>query len=409
LTHAHLDHCGLLPKLVREGFSGKIYCTRATAEIAKIILLDAAKIQAEDAEYKRKRHKREERKSPFPVVPLYTIEDAQACLPLFTSVKYGQEIRVAAGIDARLYDAGHVLGSAAVKITVKNNHEVRSVLFSGDIGRPDRPIVRDPDIVRDADYVLVESTYGNRVHQDQNNIKELIASAVNSTVKQGGSILVPSFALERSQEILYYLNELLVEGVIPDIRVFLDSPMATRITKVFQHHSELFDQEMMQHLRNHESPFRFKGLELVETRQQSKGINDLRGSAIIIAGSGMCTGGRIKHHLAKHIGRSQDTVMFVGYQAIGTLGRRLVEEQEEVRILGKEYPVKAKVVQIHGFSAHADKTELLAWLQGLERAPKRVFVIHGETESAQHFGHYLGEQTGWDVHVPTYQETVVLD
>ncbi len=409
LTHAHLDHCGLLPKLVREGYSGRIYCTTATAEIAKIILLDAAKLQEEDAAYKRKRHKREKRKSPFAVAPLYSIEDAQACFPLFAPLRYGQGISNGAGIQARLYDAGHVLGSAVVKISADDGHQVRSVLFSGDIGRPDRPIVHDPDIVHDADYVLVESTYGDRVHQDQNNIKELIADAVNSTAKQGGTVLVPSFALERSQEVLYYINELLVEGAIPNIRVFLDSPMATRITKVFQRHPELFDQEMMQYLRNHESPFRFKGLELVEGRQQSKAINDFRGPAIIIAGSGMCTGGRIKHHLAKRIGRSEDTVMFVGYQAVGTLGRRLVEGQREVRILGKEYPVRAKVVQIHGFSAHADKTELLAWLQGLEKPPSKVFVIHGETESAQYFGQYLEEQTGWDVHVPTYQETVVLE
>jgi metallo-beta-lactamase family protein len=409
LTHAHLDHCGLLPKLVREGFSGRIYCTPATQEIAKIILLDAAKIQEEDAKYKLKRHKREKRKSPFPVVPLYTIEDAQACFPLFTSIGYGQDVRIAAGVQVRLYEAGHVLGSAAVKITAENSHGVRSVLFSGDIGRPNQPIVRDPAIVHGADYVLVESTYGDRVHHDQKNIKELIADVVNSTAQQGGSILVPSFALERSQELLYYISELRVEGAIPNIRVFLDSPMATRITKVFQHHPEMFDQEMMQHLRNHESPFRFKGLELVESRQQSKAINDFKGPAIIIAGSGMCTGGRIKHHLAKHITRPQDTVMFVGYQAIGTLGRRLVEGEKEVRILGKEYPVQAKVTQVHGFSAHADKTELLAWLQGLGAPPRRVFVVHGETESAQAFGQYLREQTSWDVHVPSYQDTVVLE
>ena len=409
LTHAHLDHCGLLPKLVREGFSGPIYCTPATAEIAKIILLDAAKIQQEDAEYKRKRHKREKRKSPFPVVPLYTIEDAEACIPLFAPARYGDMVTIAPGIRAQLCDAGHVLGSAMIKITVENQQEVKSVLFSGDIGRPDRPIVRDPATVRDADYVLVESTYGDRIHGDQSNIKALVADVINATVSRGGSILVPSFALERSQEILYYINELLVEGAIPNLRVFLDSPMATSITKVFQQHPDLFDQEMTEHLRNHQSPFRFKGLELVESRKQSKAINDFRGSAIIIAGSGMCTGGRIKHHLAKRIMRPQDTVMFVGYQAVGTLGRHLIEGQEEVRILGKAYPVEAKIVQIHGFSAHADKTELLAWLQGLERPPSRVFVVHGETDSAQAFGQYLREETGWDVHVPAYQDTVVLD
>lgn len=409
LTHAHLDHCGLLPKLVREGFRGKIYCTPATAEIAKIILLDAAKLQAEDAEYKRRRHKRERRKSPFPPVPLYTVEDAEACFPLFSPVEYGQQVQCAPGIQARLSDAGHVLGSAVIKINAADAGQNRTVLFSGDIGRPDRPIVRDPDVVHEADYVLVESTYGDRVHQEQDNIKGLIADAINATVRQGGTVLVPSFALERSQEVLYYINELIVEGVIPRLRVFLDSPMATRITKVFQHHPGLFDQEMMQHLRNHQSPFKFKGLELVETKKQSKAINDFQGPAIIIAGSGMCTGGRIKHHLAKRISCPQDAVMFVGYQAYGTLGRRLVDGDKDVRILGKTYQVRAKVVQIHGFSAHADKTELLAWLQGLERAPRGVFVVHGETESAQHFRHYLSEQTGWTVNVPAYQDTALLE
>jgi metallo-beta-lactamase family protein len=241
LTHAHLDHCGLLPKLVREGFSGTIYCTAATADIAKIILLDSAKLQEEDAEFKRRRHERQGRTGPHPVVPLYTTEEAEACFPLFSPVKYKQPIEIGEGVNATFCDAGHVLGSSIIKVGVGRNSQHRSVLFSGDVGRPHRPIIHDPTIVDDADYILIESTYGDRVHRAPEDIKNAIAEVINSTKQAGGNIIVPSFALERSQEVLYYVNELLLKDAIPHIMVFLDSPMAASITRVFQHHPELFD------------------------------------------------------------------------------------------------------------------------------------------------------------------------
>jgi len=408
LTHAHLDHCGLLPKLVREGFTGRIYCNPATAEIAKIILLDSAKIQEEDAEHKRKRHKKEGRKGPYPEVPLYTTEDAEACFPLFSPIRYREAIALGDGVEATLYDAGHVLGSSIIRAKVRQNGEERIILFSGDIGRPDRPIVCDPTVFDKADYVLIESTYGNRNHEDTKDVKEMIGDVINSTKKAGGNIIVPSFALERSQEVLYYINELLLEKKIPHLKIFLDSPMASRITEVFKNHPELFDEQMAEFVKNHESPFNLPELEMAGNADESKAINDIKGTIMVIAGSGMCTGGRVKYHLVNNISGPNNTIMFVGYQAIGTLGRQIVDGAKKVRILGQQYPVKAKVVRINGFSAHADRDELLKWLRELEAPPKAVFVVHGESDSAKAFGDYVREQTGWDVTVPSYEDEVVL-
>lgn len=408
LTHAHLDHCGLLPKLVREGFGGKIYCTAATAEIARIILLDSAKIQEEDAEHKRKRHERQGRKGPYPEVPLYTTEDAEACFPLFSHIEYREAERLGDGVEATFYDAGHVLGSSVIRVKVRQDGEERIILFSGDIGRPDRPIVCDPTIFDKADYVLIESTYGDRVHKEVSDVKDAIGEVINKTKRAGGNIIVPSFALERSQEVLYYINKLLQDGAIERLKIFLDSPMASRITKVFKEHPELFDKEMRESVRNHESLFDLPDLAMAGTVAESKAINDMKGTVMVIAGSGMCTGGRVKHHLVNNIGRPESTVMFVGYQAVGTLGRSLVDGAEKVRILGERYRVRAKIVRINGFSSHADRDELLEWLVELDAPPRGVFVVHGETDSAQSFGDYVRQETGWDVTVPQYRQEVIL-
>jgi metallo-beta-lactamase family protein len=409
LTHAHLDHCGLLPKLAREGFKGKIYCTAATAEIAKIILLDSAHLQEEDAEYKRKRHEREGRKGPYPEIPLYTTADAEACLPLFSPAKYREAIQLGDDVEATFYDAGHVLGSSIIRAKVRQNNQERIILFSGDMGRPDRPIVCDPTVFDEADYVLIESTYGDTVHEQTRDVKKMIGEVINSTKKAGGNIIIPSFALERSQEVLYYINELLLEDAIPHLMVFLDSPMATRITKVFQHHPELFDEEMTELVEQNESPFNFPGLKMVSTTKESKAINHIKGTVVVIAGSGMCTGGRVKHHLVNNITRPESTIMFVGYQAVGTLGRQIVDGEKQVRILGQKHKVKARIVRIRGFSAHADRDELFQWLTRLKKPPKKLFVVHGESENASSFGDYVREKTGWKVAVPAYQQEVVLD
>ena len=409
LTHAHLDHCGLLPKLVREGFRGRIYCTPATAEISQIILLDAAKIQEEDAEHKRKRHAQEGRTGPFPEAPLYTTKDAEATMPFFSPVEYRQTFNIADGVDTTLYNAGHVLGSSIVKVKVRTDGEERVILFSGDMGRSHGPILRDRAVFDAADYVLIESTYGDRTHEDMHDVKEQIGEVINSTKKAGGNIIVPSFALERSQEVLYYVNELISEKRIRPLRIFLDSPMASKITEVFQKHAELYSTTMADYVNNRKSPFKLAGLEMAGTHEQSKAINNIKKSIMVLAGSGMCTGGRIKYHLVNNITRPESTIMFVGYQADGTLGRQIVDGASEVRILGNMYPVRARIVKIHGFSSHADKEELLSWLKEIKTPPREVFVVHGEPESAKSFGDYIREQTGWHVSVPAYQEKVTLN
>jgi metallo-beta-lactamase family protein len=366
-------------------------------------------LQEEDAKHKRKRHKRQGRKGPYPEVPLYTAEDAEACFPLFSPVKYRQSVEIGDGVEATFYDAGHILGSSIIRAKVRQGGEERIIIFSGDMGRPDRPIVCDPTVFDEADYVLIESTYGDRVHKGPEDTKKMIGEVINSTKKAGGNIIVPSFALERAQEVLYYINELLLEDAIPHLMVFLDSPMATSITKVFQRHSELFDEEMTEFVRQNESPFNFPELKMVATTGESKAINHIKGTVMVIAGSGMCTGGRVKHHLVNNISRRQSTIMFVGYQAIGTLGRGIVNGAKKVRILGETHKVKARVVRIHGFSAHADRDELFKWLTELKKPPRKLFVVHGESESARSFGDYVREKTGWKVTVPAYQDEIVLD
>ncbi len=409
LTHAHVDHCGLIPKLVREGFRGKIYCTAATSDLAQIILLDSAHLHEEDAEFKRRRHEREKRRGPFPEVPLYTIADAEASFYLFTPVRYGETVQVGEGVSASFRDAGHVLGSSMIKVEVSQKGGNRTILFSGDVGRWEKPILRDPSVFIEADYVVVESTYGDRLHQDLPDISDSLAQIINSTWKAGGNIIVPSFALQRTQEVLYYLNELLNEDRIPHIMVFLDSPMAVSITEVYRRHSELFDKKMSQLVREKRSLFDFAGLRMVQTVDESKAINHISGTVMVIAGSGMCTGGRIKHHLVTNISRRESTIIFVGYQAIGTLGRQIVDGARKVRILGQRYPVRAKVAQIQGFSAHADRDELFTWLSGLKSAPRRVFVVHGELEAAQQFGEFIREKNGWQISVPEYGTEALLE
>ena len=409
LTHAHLDHCGLLPKLVKEGFRGKIHCTPATADIARIVLLDSAKLQEEDAQYKRKRHKREGRTGRYPEVPLYTTDDARACLRHFSPVKYDQPKSIGDGVEVSYHDAGHILGSSMVKVNVKLDGERRSVLFSGDVGRRDRPILRDPSIFHEADYVLIESTYGDRVHETSEEVKDQLCEIINSTHQAGGNIVIPSFAIERSQELLYHLNELLLADRIPHLMVFLDSPMAINVTEVFQEHPELFDEEMTEYDNRKQSPFDFPGLKMVRTTRESKSINHIKGTVVIIAGSGMCTGGRVKHHLVHNISRPESAILFVGYQAVGTLGREILDGAETVRILGQRHKVKAGVERIEGFSAHADRDELLKWLSALRKPPRRVFVVHGDAESSERFASYIQENTGWLATAPAYQDEVVLD
>ena len=408
LTHAHLDHCGLLPKLVREGFRGRILCTRATAEIARVMLFDAAAVQAEDAEFKRKRHQREGRQGRYPEQPLYGRAEVEQTLPLFSAVEYGQEVPLDGGLEAAFFNAGHVLGSAIVRVRLKGGAGAGMILFSGDLGRWDRPIIEDPVLFEEADYVLMESTYGDRFHEPAQEIEEKLCAAVKRIGQSGGNLVVPSFALERSQELLYYLNKLLLEKRIPSLPVFVDSPMAVSVTKIFEDHPELFDREMKALVERRRSPFHFPGLRMVGSREDSKAINQRRDGAVIIAGSGMCTGGRIKHHLLHNVSRPESTILFVGYQAAGTLGREILEKPRELRILGQTRPLRAEVDRIGGFSAHADRGELLRWLSAFKRPPRRLFLLHGEPEACASLMSLLEREKAWEVAVPGYREAAAL-
>jgi metallo-beta-lactamase family protein len=410
LTHAHLDHCGLIPKLVKDGFRGKIYCTPATTEIAKIVLLDSAKIQEEDAAFKLKRHLRECRKGNYPEDPLYTKEDSDASFPLFSSIEYEQKFDLGNGIEVVFYDAGHILGSANIMLFVKSNGEERTLIFSGDIGKKDTPILKDPKVFNQADYVVMESTYGNRgTPSSAAHIHEILSDIINNTNDKGGNVIIPSFAIERSQEVLYRLNELLRQDRIPHTMVFLDSPMAIRVTDVFRNHTELFDDEAAELLRSGKHPCDFPGLQLCRTVDESKAINYIRGTVVIIAGSGMCNGGRVRHHLVNNIVRPECTILFVGYQAIGTLGRQIVDGAEKVRIHGQHYPVKAKVIKVDGFSAHADKDELLQWISSFQNnPPRKVFITHGEEEVSKIFADVVEQKLGFITERPSRGDKYIL-
>ena len=409
LTHAHLDHCGLLPKFVREGFRGRVFCTGATADIARIVLLDSSRLQEEDARHKRERHRREGRSGPYPEVPLYTEQDAKRVFSLFSPVEYGTPVQICEGIQATFHDAGHILGSSMVRLLLDGAGSRRSIVFSGDLGRWDKPILRDPSLLESADYVCTETTYGGRVHEPSSDLADRLAEIVNSTWKAGGNIVIPSFAVGRTQEILYYLNELLIEDRIPHLMVFIDSPMAVKVTNVFKRHAALYDVETLRLLSERKSPFGFPNLKMVSSVGDSKAINHIRGTAVIIAGSGMCTGGRIKHHLVSNLSRPESTLLFVGYQASGTLGRVIVDGAREVRLFGETYPVRARVARIEGFSAHADQRELWRWLSALETSPRHVFLTHGELESSQAFADYLMSRTDWNVSIPRYRDEVSLE
>lgn len=408
LTHVHLDHCGLVPKLVKEGFSGQILTTSASNEMLEIVLIDSAEIQEEDAAYKRKRHKKEKRRGPYPVKPLYTVKDAKKTLPLVKNVPYDALYPLNDKVMIRLHDAGHILGAAMVEIVIDEKSRKR-IIFSGDIGQWDKPLMRDPSVFEEADYVVMESTYGDRNHEDYGCEEGLLRDVIIETVNAGGNILIPTFAIERAQEVMYCLSRLARKDQIPYLMMFLDSPMAVDITYVFERYKTFLDAEARLLFERGESPFDFPGLRLVHSVAQSKAINSIRGSCVIMAGSGMCTGGRIKHHLVQNIHRKESTILFVGYQADGTLGRLILDGTPAVRIHGKMYPVKAKIRQIQGFSAHADRNALMKWVGSFKSSPKRLFITHGEKKAAFSLAEGIRAKFDWPVSVPEYLKEWELD
>jgi len=402
LTHVHLDHSGLIPKLVKEGFSKQILTTAASKELLPIVLLDSAQIQEEDAAFKKKRHKREGRKGPYPEIPLYTIKDAKRALPLVKDIPYGKPLHLNDCVSICFHDAGHILGSAMAELTIQENGKMKKIIFSGDIGQWGKPIVRDPSVFEQADYVIMESTYGNRNHEDPSDIETMLCGIINDTVGAGGNVIIPTFAIERAQELMFYLSQLIRQNRIPYLMTFLNSPMAVDVTEVFQHHPECLDEETLTLLRNNQQPFRFPGLRLINSTAESKAINNIKGSCIIMAGSGMCTGGRVKYHLVENISRPESTILFVGYQAAGTLGRQILDGNPQVRIHGQYHQVRARIAKINSFSAHADKKGLLKWLSYFKSKPQHLFLTHGDNDVALNFAGYLTNKNGWNVSVPEY-------
>jgi metallo-beta-lactamase family protein len=404
LTHVHLDHSGLIPKLVKEGFAGEILLTPASKELFPIVILDSARMQEEDAAFKKKRHDKEGRKGPYPEIPLYTVQDAEKCFPLLKGIPYEDYLPLNDRLKVCFHDAGHILGSAMIEIIVQDESESRNIIFSGDIGQWDKPLLGNPSVFDRADYVVMESTYGDRNHDNPQDIDERLCNIVNDTVKAGGNILIPTFAIERAQELLYHFNRLARGERIPYIMAFLDSPMAVEITKVFERCKKYFDKETLELFKDGQSPFDFPGLKLVESVEASKAINLIKGSTIIMAGSGMITGGRIKHHLTMNITHPESTLLFVGYQAAGTLGRQILDGVSPVRVQGQSYPVRMKIEKIDAFSAHAGMNDLQRWLNNFKSPPKHVFLTHGEEESILSLERYIQSKGGWEVSAPTYME-----
>lgn len=404
LTHAHLDHCGRIPKLVKLGFKGIIYATSATKDLTRVVLMDAAKIAYYDTKYENKRRARE---GLPPREPIYNEKDVNNAMKLFKIVDYGNIVKISESINAKFYDAGHILGSASIQLEVNDEGKKKIIVFSGDIGQIDNPIVKDPEIIKKADYLFIESTYGDRLHTPIKKRKEKLLQIIHDTYKKGGKLMIPSFAIERAQELLYDINEFVEHGLMPKMKVFIDSPMAIKTTEVFKKHPECYDKEIKAILDGGDNPFSFPGLVYSESVDDSKSIDRTDKPAIVIAGSGMCTGGRIKHHIRNNIDDEKNTILFVGYQVKGTLGYWIKKGVPRIRLLGTEVEVKSKVEEIDSFSAHADYAQLLNWLKYYSPEPKKVFIVHGDEESAVSFSEKVGKK-GIKTYIPSMKETILL-
>ena len=391
LTHAHLDHCGRIPLLAKRGFTGEIITTLATQELARVVMLDSAHLNEE--EVRRKNRKLQRMRKPNKLLePLYSTEDALYALDFFgRRASYNKFIEVAKGIRATFIDAGHILGSACVFLELEEEGNKRTVLFSGDLGSNGRAILRDPAKPPHADVVVMETTYGDRPHKELEPSIEELFEAINDTVSRGGNIIIPTFALERAQELLYYLHEGWKEKRLPmGLQVFLDSPMAISATTIFGRHPECYDEETKKLFADGHDPFEFPSLHFTHDASESMALNNIHSGALILAGSGMCTGGRVRHHLKKNLWRKECSVIFVGYAAKGTLARRIVDGAKTVMIFGEEIAVNSKIYTIGGFSAHAGQSELLAWHQATNK-PRTTYLVHGEIESMQTFAGLLSD------------------
>ncbi|PYS55234.1 MAG: MBL fold metallo-hydrolase [Acidobacteria bacterium] len=404
ITHAHIDHTGYLPRFVSHGFRWPVYCSRGAADLLKILLPDSARLQEEEADY-RNRHKITKH---LPALPLYTEQDARETLKLLQVVPNdGQEVRITKGITAEFRIAGHILGSSQVAVHL-NGEQTRTVDFSGDLGKYDQPIIRDPMAPPACDYLLVESTYGDRLH-DVEHPKDALERIIKDAAARNGPVLIPAFAVGRAQEILYFIRELENEKRIPILPVCVDSPMAAAATQAYAARTEEQDEEYADALKTNPTPLRTHSMLACVTREDSKRLNDAQGARVIIAASGMMNGGRVLHHALRFLPDENSTVVFVGYQAGGTLGRRVADGEKQVKVLGQWVPVRCRVEKIGGFSAHADWKEVVRWLEGMPSSPKRVFVTHGEPEAANAMAGHIKDRFGWNVEVPQYGERFDLE
>jgi len=391
VTHAHMDHIGMIPKLVKQGYHGPIYCTKATLGLARISLPDSGRIQEEDARFANKHGSRHK-----PALPLYTEQDAYACLKRFVPVPYFDFHPLPGGATFRYMPAGHILGSAFAEIYFENGERI---LMSGDLGRYDTPIIKDPTTVEYADYLVVESTYGDRLHSQEDTVGRL-EEIINDAFQVGGTILVPSFSIGRTQEMLYYLRQLQDQNRMPRVPIYIDSPMAISATTLYANATDEHDKEMKIALNEDASPLEPHLLTLVRDREQSKALNSTKGPMIVIAGSGMANGGRIVHHLIHRLPDPTTTVVFTGYQGQGTLGRRLLEGQNPVHIRHVEVDVAAKITKLNSLSAHADQGEIMSWLKKFKTPPKETFIVHGEPPAQAALREKIDKELGWNVSIP---------
>ncbi|NCC24182.1 MAG: MBL fold metallo-hydrolase [Deltaproteobacteria bacterium] len=407
MTHAHIDHSGLLPKMVREGFSNPVYTTEPTRDLLEIMLADSAHIQEMEARWENNRRAKH---GKAPVEPLYDQEDAMRAVALLKSVSYYETFEPAPGIKVKFNDAGHILGSAFIEIWVDEDGKSTKLIFTGDLGRPDQLLIRDPNIAVNADFLFMESTYGARDHKNESLSRDELAEAIAYSYKHGQKVIIPAFAVERSQEVIYCLRLLAKEGRLPpDVPIFLDSPLAIRATEIFRKHWSVFDRESRSVLEKGEDPLDLPNLRFTLTTEESMAINSTPGTAVIISASGMANAGRIKHHLRHNIWKKGASIVFVGFQAMGTPGRKIVDGAREIRILGEQLAVEAKVFTINGFSAHAGQSQLMAWLSHFRNPGMKIFLVHGEYDSQQVLADLIRSRHGYDVHIPDYLEECELE
>ncbi len=413
LSHAHIDHSGNLPTLVKNGFDGPIFATPATVDLCHAMLRDTAHIQQKDAEFvnkrRRKRSRPEELLETGEVEPLYGMEDAERTLPLFKPVPYYTPHRLADGLFYECYDAGHMLGSSVVMLHHRKNGKRVRLAYSGDVGRPGLPILRDPDKLPPAEYLIMESTYGNRFHKDEGAVIDKLAGIINRTCRRGGKIIVPSFAVGRAQQLVLLLHELTNAGRIPNIPLFVDSPLAVNVTGIFRDHVACFDTETRLYLLDGEDPFGFSRLHYIREVSESMKLNELRGPLVVISASGMCEAGRILHHVRNNIEDPRNTILITGFQAENTLGRKLVDKHPEVSVFGEPMRVRAEIAKLNELSAHADQAELLDWMRPMAPHLKKVFLVHGESSQSAALKEAIEREYALEVAVPRRGQSFVLD